>query len=71
MLTWILTSSVIAAFSAAALKLFDETAPNNLLRNGPWRSNWERMNDSDLDLLLAPFSQGAEEETYTNRKLIR
>ena len=75
MVTWILTSVVIAAFSAAAMELLREESPLRVAPSagllgtgashivGGTRSDarWETMNDSELDALLEEFSRAGDE----------
>lgn len=59
MLEWILTSSAIAAFSAASLELFRESGPQ-MASLAP--ASWQTMTDAELDALLAEFSDGGNED---------
>lgn len=60
MVTWILTSAVIAALSAAILELFRTSEPDDRFgqRSGPAADDprrWELMGEPDLDALLEEF----------------
>lgn len=65
MMTWILTSTAIAALSVAFLKLFEE-----IDRPGEPRElagSWERMSDSELDAIVQEFgSLGDQPATKAN-----
>jgi hypothetical protein len=73
MMSWIITSILIAAFSAAALKLFGEDSTERAsspklvpgLPSGPSKTDghgfaWEHMTDSELDALVEEFSLSDE-----------
>ncbi|MHC1763458.1 MAG: hypothetical protein AB9869_04005 [Verrucomicrobiia bacterium] len=60
MVTWILTSAVIAALSAAVLELFRTSEPDDCLgqRSEPAADDpgrWELMSEPDLDALMEEF----------------
>lgn len=56
MLMWILTASVIAVLAAGALELFRESEPP--CPPGSHPGSWQTMSESDLDGLVAEFSNG-------------
>jgi hypothetical protein len=80
MISWIVTSILIAAFSAAALKLFGEESaerpaapklaaglPHGLSQTVSGGFSWEQMTDLELDALMAEFSAGDAAAAPTKR----
>jgi hypothetical protein len=52
-MTWILTSAVIAALSAAGLELFNDAESREPLDDAS--PEWPAMSDSELDALFQEF----------------
>ena len=64
---WIVTASVIAALAVGALELFRESEPP--CPPGSHPRSWQTMSESDLDGLVAEFSNGESPRPENVRSL--